>query len=180
MPSISWYLRRLQTMSAAELAWRVSGQLGNAQLWARMSLGVHPGARRRGLDSAGACREPGFRVCDVRLGEWARAESEEQAWRERLVSEADRLSCHRLSFFRLVDAHLGDPIDWNRDHESRRKAPLGFAPLIDYRDCRVAGDAKLVWEPNRHHHLVVLGRAYRATGDARYVSAVIEQLESWI
>lgn len=51
---------------------------------------------------------------------------------------------------------------------------------LDYRDLRVTGDAKVVWEPIRHHHLVVLARAYRATGDVRYASAVVEQLESWL
>jgi hypothetical protein len=44
----------------------------------------------------------------------------------------------------------------------------------------VTGDAKLVWEPSRHHQLVVLARAYRATGRAEYAAAVCEQLESWL
>jgi hypothetical protein len=56
---------------------------------------------------------------------------------------------------------------------------MGFAPAIDYRDYSVTGDAKLVWEPSRHHHLVVLGRAYRATGEVRYAEALVRQLESW-
>jgi hypothetical protein len=127
------------------------------------------------------CIDPGFRVCDVRVGEWIVPErDDEKAWHNRLVTHADQVVQHRLSFLGLVDADLGDPIDWNRDHESGRKTPLGFAPLVDYRKYRVAGDAKIVWELNRHHHLVVLGRAYRATGDLRYASAVVEQLESWL
>jgi hypothetical protein len=97
-----------------------------------------------------------------------------------LCARAERLARHRLSFFDLVDLDLGDPIDWNRDHAIGRPTPLQFAPLIDYRDWRAVGDAKVVWEPNRHHQLVVLGRAYRVTGGARYARAVIEQLESWI
>jgi hypothetical protein len=44
----------------------------------------------------------------------------------------------------------------------------------------VTGDAKVVWEPNRHHHLVVLGRAYRAFGDPRYAAAALRQIASWI
>jgi uncharacterized heparinase superfamily protein len=115
------------------------------------------------------------------VGEWAASASEdERRWRERLVDQADRIARHQLSFFDLVDRHLGDPIDWNRDHASGVKAPLWFASFIDYRDHRVTGDAKLVWEPNRHHQFVVLGRAYRATGDIAYAAALVEQLGTWI
>ena len=43
-----------------------------------------------------------------------------------------------------------------------------------------AGDCKLVWEPNRHHQLVVLARAWRTTGERRYADAVLAQLDSWL
>jgi hypothetical protein len=181
MPSLIWYLHRLQTMSAGELAWRAAGRLRDVQLWGRLALGLEPRPQVCDPGDAGACADPGFRVCDLRVGEWALPEhDDERQWRDRLVAHAEQVARHRLSFFDLLDRDLGDPIDWNRDHGSGRKAPLRFAPLVDYRDYRVTGDAKFVWEPNRHHHLVVLGRAYRATGDVRYASAVIEQLESWL
>jgi len=168
-------------MSPGELVWRAAGRWRDAQLWSRLAFGLEP--KPPASDAAGpdAGFEPGFRVCDLRVGEWTDPEhDDEKVWRDRLVAHADQGVRHRLSFLGLTDADLGDPIDWNRDHESGKKAPLRFAPLVDYRDYRVTGDAKLVWEPNRHHHLVVLGRAYRATGDVRYAAAVVEQLESWL
>ena len=181
MPSLIWYLRRLQTMSAGELAWRAVGRWRDAQLWGRLALRMEPRPPTSDSAESDECADPGFRVCDLRVGEWAVPErDEERQWRDRLVAHAEQVARHRLSFFDLLDRDLGDPIDWNRDHGSGRKAPLRFATLVDYRDYRVTGDAKLVWEPNRHHHLVVLGRAYRATGDVRYASAVVEQLESWL
>ena len=113
-------------------------------------------------------------------GGWRDAQGEERAWRDALVVQADAAAAHRLSFFDLEDRHLGDPIDWNRDHSAGKAAPMGFAAAIDYRDFAKAGDCKLVWEPSRHQHLVVLGRAYRATGDVRYAQAVADQLRSWL
>jgi hypothetical protein len=181
MPSLTWYLRRLQTMSASELSWRAVSTLRDAELGGRLLLGLEPRPATPPLAAAASSAEPGFCVCDVRVGEWALPQSdEERTWRDRLLDQAERIARHRLSFFDLRDCDLGDPIDWNRDHASGTRAPLRFAPLVDYRDYQVTGDAKLVWEPNRHHHLVVLGRAYRATGDVRYASAVVEQLESWL
>lgn len=181
MPSLVWHLRRLRAMSTGELAWRAATRLSDAGLWGRLALRLEPRPRVSDRTEVRACAEPGFRVCDVSVGEWAFQErGEEREWRDRLIAQAEQIACHRLSFLGLADVRLGDPIDWNRDHGSGRKAPLRFAPLVDYRDYRVTGDAKLVWEPNRHHHLAVLGRAFRATGDVRYASAVVEQIESWL
>jgi Heparinase II/III-like protein/Heparinase II/III N-terminus len=168
-------------MSPEELGWRVRSTLRDHVDRARLTLGRSPAPRRgEGVDLPGV--EPGFRVSDVGEGEWAGLgpETPESGWLRRLLDRADRIARHRLSFFDLADRDLGDPIDWNRDHGSGQPAPMRFAPAIDYRDFQVTGDAKIVWEPNRHHQLVVLGRASRASGAATYAAAIGEQLESWL
>jgi hypothetical protein len=101
-------------------------------------------------------------------------------WRTSLVAQAEAIAANRLSFFDLAGANLGDPVRWNRDHKLGLDTPMGFAPGIDYRDVRVSGDCKFVWEPSRHHQLVVLGRAYRVTGDTRYARVAIGHMESWM
>ena len=124
----------------------------------------------------------GFRTTDLVPGAWTRepADPRISRWSERLKCRADELLDNRLTFFNLQKVFLGDPIDWNRDHDSGKPAPRRLSQTIDYRDFEVTGDAKMVWEPNRHHHLVVLGRAYRAFGDPRYADAVHRQIASWI
>ncbi len=177
MQPVGWYVRRLRSMSVGEIAWRVKGAVRDASDRVRFRSDLLlPGAPPA---VAGAAR---IRLTDVSVGEWAAARdgSPEAQWREDLRARADRLVRHELSFFHLENRNLGDPIDWNRDHNLGQAAPMGFAPAIDYRDKDEAGDAKLVWEPSRHHQLVVLGRAYRATGDVRYAQAVVEQLTSWL
>ncbi|MDH5511908.1 MAG: heparinase II/III family protein [Gammaproteobacteria bacterium] len=126
--------------------------------------------------------QPPFRVSDLPVGAWIspQAASQEAEWCKKLVHDADEIAGHRLSYFNLERHDMGNPIDWNRDHGSNRQAPMIYSPSIDYRDFRITGDCKLVWEPNRHHQLVVLGRAYRATGDKRYAQAVVDQLDSWL
>jgi hypothetical protein len=164
-------------MSVAEVAWRIGSELRDVTDRGRIALGFLPPAP---AFSEAAC--PPFRVSDVAVGEWATpgAGVTERMWLDRLRRQAEAVARHRLSFFDLEGHHLGDPIDWHRDHKSGRPAPLAFAASIDYRDFAVTGDAKYVWEPSRHHQLVVLGRAFRASGDPRFATALVEQLASWL
>ena len=97
-----------------------------------------------------------------------------------LLKRAEKIVAHRLSFFDQKDRFLGKPIRWNRDHKRGQDAPMGFCRALDYRDVDKVGDCKYIWEPNRHHQLVVLGQAYRASGNVRYARAVADQLGSWL
>lgn len=181
MQSPAWYYHRLRQMSPAEIAWRVHDWLRDRLVdRLRVPLGLYPH-----LPAAAADARPGFRVHGLYGGGAAAADRPQPpaalaaARRAQLIERAEQICAHRLSFLGLEAAFLGDPIDWHRDHASGRPAPRGYAAGIDYRDFRVTGDCKLVWEPNRHYHLVVLARAFRATGERRYAASLLGQLESW-
>ncbi|NLX04024.1 MAG: heparinase [Phycisphaerae bacterium] len=179
MQSLNWYVRRLRAMSLGEIAWRIHGAavVRADRLLLSRRQGLEP--LERILRNGDGAIDPPCRVCGVAVGE-ASAVGYEDAWRDALVATADRIVEHRLSYFDQTDRHLGDPIDWNRDHKRGQPSPLVFAPSIDYRDVRETGDCKFVWEPNRHHQMVVLGRAYRATGELRYAQAVVDQIDGWL
>ena len=178
MQTLSWYARRLGRMDLAEIAWRGKAAVRDAADRARYSIGLYPSLTpTESRDFAAPLAAS--KLIAMPVGGWL-STSPDDAWRQSLVHYAERLVGHRFSFLNLEDAHLGDPIDWNRDHESGQITPRGFAGAIDYRDPASAGDAKLVWEPSRHLHLPVLGRAYRATGDTRYVTAALDHIDSWI
>jgi hypothetical protein len=178
MQSPTWYFRRLRSMSPAEVAWRVKTAVRDAADRYRVASGRFGPARTPDPQAQGTH----VTFTDAAPGAWSAVTpgSREAEWRHALTTQADEIARGRLSFFHLTGVDLGTPIDWNRDHECGKRVPLDFAPSIDYRVHATAGDAKLVWEPNRHHQLVVLGRAYRATGDARYAAAAVDQLTSWI
>lgn len=148
----------------------------------RIPRGRFPKVVPRSRGSLESWCAAGFRVTDVTTADWASfgKTGGEETWHGKLTRKADMAVAHRLGLFNLTDHDLGDPIDWNRDHGRGIQAPMRFSPSIDYRDRRETGDAKFVWEPNRHHQLVVLGRAYRATGNSKYSSALLEQIDSWI
>ncbi len=170
-------------MSPGEVLWRINSLLSDSFDRLRFPLGFYPGPAVGKRDTVGGdpwCN--GFSVSDLRSGEWKAPELEEpeSGWYRRLLDRADRIAEGKLSFFGLENLSLGDPIAWNREHVCGKNTPMGFSGSIDYRDYRVTGDCKIVWEPNRHHQLVVLARAFRASGRQGYGEAVVSQLDSWI
>lgn len=95
------------------------------------------------------------------------------------IREADAYLRHEWMFFGL-DHVAESPIDWHRDPITGRTAPRIFGQDIDHRDAALVGNARATWEKNRHHHLVVLARAFALTGDERYATEVADQIEDWI
>src|SRR5262249_1146386 len=51
---------------------------------------------------------------------------------------------------------------------------------IDYRDERLVGDVRYLWELNRHSDLVTLAQAWHLTRDARYADGARRLLASWL
>jgi hypothetical protein len=161
-------------MSAAELAWRGQSGIRDAADRVRFTLGLH-----RWNDVPPPDRYPAL-LPSLPLPLHPGPLDPELPSVRALRAAADDLVAHRFSFLNLERIDLGRHLDWNRDHETGMPAPRGYSAAIDYRDVRIAGDAKLVWEPSRHLQLVVLGRAYRATGDVAYARAGLQQIDSWI
>jgi hypothetical protein len=163
-------------MSPEEIGWRVQDAGRDLIDRGRFHWRIVPGG-----SGAPDLPAPTFSVTAAAPGAWVGADRARfEPWLAPLVARADAILRHRFTFFNLADHDLGTPIDWNRDHESGVTSPMSFAPAIDYRDAATAGDAKNVWEPSRHQQLVVLARAYRATGDAKYARGVTDQIISWL
>ena len=59
-------------------------------------------------------------------------------------------------------------------------APLVFGKTLDYRDERLVGDVKYVWEINRHLQWVTLAQAWALSGSRRYLDGLRDQLDGWL
>ncbi len=177
MQSISWYLRRLRAMTPQEVLWRFCcAARDTADRWllpgraARRLARLHPSdapAPGAGLCIACEAQAPPGTGDDFR-----------DLWRRRLIERADAIVAGRWPAFDIEVRP--ESFDWNRDPKHGVAAPLDYAPDIDYRDFRIVGDAKFVWESSRHPHLLVLARAYQRTGQRRYAEAVRDQILDWI
>jgi hypothetical protein len=158
MPSLSWYVYRLRRMSAAELCYRAM-QMSLAHA-SRLAPHVVPRPR------------PAQSAIFIHLD----AGVEPAPY----VAAAERIVDGRHTIFDLEECALGSPPNWNRDPLTGREAPLRNAATLDYRDERIVGNIKYLWEPSRHLHLPTLAQAYALTGDERYAAMLRIHIESWI
>lgn len=111
-----------------------------------------------------------------------------RAWLKTLPSDcelvvywaaANRVLAGRFDVFAMKDIELGFPPHWNRDPKTGKVAPLEFGKALNYRDERIVGDIKYLWEPNRHAELVTLAQAWHLTGEMKYADGCRTLLDSW-
>ena len=98
----------------------------------------------------------------------------------RTVERADEVGAGRFDLLGYRGLSFGNPVDWHLDPLSGRRAPQVHWSLIDPLDQSALGDARLVWELNRHGWLVLLGRAYLLTGEERYAEVAALRLRDWM
>src|SRR5579862_8557812 len=66
---------------------------------------------------------------------------------------AERILDGRLRLFGYYECKSEFPPTWNRDPRTGTLAPAAFGKTLNYRDARIVGDIKYLWELNRHLEL---------------------------
>lgn len=97
-----------------------------------------------------------------------------------VVARADAALAGHISLLGHGALDFGQPIDWHLDPLRNRRAPQAHWSRVAYLDAAVVGDHKVIWELNRHQHLVTLAQAFLLTGKDRYASGAVAQLQSWM
>ena len=78
-----------------------------------------------------------------------------------------------------VNIETGHDIRWRRDYLHGAESGTQYFRRIPYLNFSAVGDHKLVWELNRHQHLVLLAQAFLFTRRAEFKHEIFRQLESW-
>ena len=182
MDKLTWYRRRLATMSVPEIAWRVRTTVAGRARRLTAESGprdLPPGWTAATADSALArLRSPERRPALI-----TRARAEDIATRHPalvrdIVEAADDALAMRVTYFGYPTVTLTRPIDWGHDPVRDLHWPDLPADRIDHRT--VDGDVKWIWELNRLQHLTLLAQAWLFTRDDRYAEAALDDLDSWI
>ena len=95
------------------------------------------------------------------------------------VARAERICAHQFDLLGYHDLDYGDRIRWHWDAVHNKEAPRQPWFQVKYLDFDAVGDSKITWELNRHQHLVVLAKAYRASGDTRFRDELLAQWYGW-
>jgi Heparinase II/III-like protein/Heparinase II/III N-terminus len=98
---------------------------------------------------------------------------------ESLLHEADEICQHRFRLLGYENLDYGADIDWRLDAVHGKHAPLKPWFKIRFLDFDEVGDHKVIWELNRHQHLVTLAKAWCLTGQEKYVTELTRQWYSW-
>jgi hypothetical protein len=99
---------------------------------------------------------------------------------ERLAERAERILEHRFDLLGYEDLSFGDEIDWCLEPIRAERIPLSHWSKITRMGNGRIGDLKVVWELNRHQHLICLGQAYFLKGEPRFAEEIVKQISDWV
>ena len=168
---------RLARMSWPELSTRTRQEIGKRVDWMRHRTGLGP---VRAHSPEGVARRGNFFFTPADLPQRTQLLRQHLPKRcEEIVQEADAICRHQFRLLGYEPLDYGAVIDWHLDAVSGKRAPLKPWYQIPFLVFDQVGDHKVIWELNRHQHLVTLAKAWRLTGDARYAQEVVAQWRSW-
>src|SRR4029077_17323524 len=96
-----------------------------------------------------------------------------------IIHEADEICRHKFHLLGYEGLDYGATIDWHSDPVHGKRSPLHPWFKINFLDYSLVGDHKVIWELNRHQHLVTLAKAWLLSNNPGYAEELAAQFYSW-
>ena len=96
-----------------------------------------------------------------------------------IVREADDVCRHQFRLLGYEKLDYSATIDWHYDPVHGKHSPVEPWFQINFLNFHEVGDHKIIWELNRHQHLVTLAKARLLTGNSAYATEIAAQFYSW-
>ena len=96
-----------------------------------------------------------------------------------LLEQAESICRHRFDLLGYRGLDYGPEIDWHLDPVHHKRAPRLPWYRIPFLDFEQVGDHKIIWELNRHQHLVTLAQAWHFTREDRFAAELQAQWHHW-
>jgi hypothetical protein len=99
----------------------------------------------------------------------------------RIITAAEKVLVGRFDLLGYRDLYFNRTVpDWHHDPLSGKDSPRVHWSRINELRSDETGDKKIIWELNRHQFFVVLGQAYRLTGDQKYADCFCTLISDWM
>jgi hypothetical protein len=154
----------MKKRSATEIIFRLKQELGNVSTF---------------LLKPGLPASTDVPRLDLPDAVWAARKVKGTPYAAEIEALADGILGHRVPLLGFGVLDLGPDIDWRRDYIHGKTSAPDYFRFVKYLDFNAVGDHKIIWELNRHQHLVVLAQATEITGNVKYHEELVRQLESW-
>jgi hypothetical protein len=169
--------RRLTAMDRKELRYRLRQQIAARTDFLKFRLGANLSPK---LTPGNASEQPNFFFSGETIPSLCSLLRQRFPGRaEEIILRAERICEHRFDLLGYEDLDYGKEIDWHCDRVHGKQAPRTAWYKIRYLDFAEVGDSKVIWELNRHQHLVTLAKAYRLSGDHKFATELFRQWKSW-
>ena len=98
---------------------------------------------------------------------------------ESKIREAEEICRGKFKLLGYERLSYGPRPDWHAEVVNGKRSPRRAWYKIHYLDFDEVGDSKIIWELNRHQHLVTLAMAYRLTGNAQFGREIFNHWLNW-
>ncbi|MGH9400834.1 MAG: alginate lyase family protein [Terriglobia bacterium] len=98
---------------------------------------------------------------------------------EAIIERAEHILRHQFDVLGFEGLDYGKVIDWHLDPVSGKGAPNRPWYKVRFLQFDELGDHKIIWEINRHQHLVTLAKAHLLTQETRYLNELLDQWRTW-
>ena len=168
MKKFFWKINRLRVMSMRELIFRINREVITKAEKYFVSFGWKPQTKEKIIAKTSL-----FKYNSDLIRQWNELFTLNESGIKNYLA-------NKIDFFNHKPLDIGTPVNWHRDPITQTVLPHTFGKTLNYRDDKIAGNVKFVWELGRHQHLIPIAVAYAATGEQHYRNTVTEQIESWI
>ncbi len=171
-------IAKIAGRSSGELVFRVGQYAWNANDRLRLKTGwVRKNRRVSALSDEGH-----FFINQEERDNICLAYAQQPEARQRLLQRADKTIAHRFDLLGFQDIRFdaGGRINWHYDPVNNVSVtPKWWQDLLAPASFNGA-DPKIIWELNRHQHLMNLAQAYVISGAERYREEICAQLRDWM
>ena len=124
--------------------------------------------------------EPGVPIVSNVFKDINRISSYPETWKDHLIARADAWMNHNFFYFSFHKYRVNKNKKWSVNPFDNRCINLNKKHWTEWSDFdEKIGDIKILWESSRFNWLLDLSRAYRVTGEPKYLNTINDWLIDW-